>query len=766
MTLVLNPHGGLQQLQFGVNELTSAFVIGKLVGSCFSRDGDAKIFDVLEKNFDVRVTKIPIWLQFFQFSREGVVHGQQMRRLPCPNLMNHVEIESLEGIASVVVLCCRYAESAETIAGYLEDIIGKGKTSAVINPGKLADKSRKLPFTLRALLVNFVRATIDSDASSPQKARVMKWMAELAIEVGVSAKLSFGKERLSQCNQDLIRRLIGDRNGPVVSESSEWDDLSHIPDQTIVHTLSMGTASIALAAAANGADVTLQCMTPKGIKCIPDRQRPSQFVVRLWLRQPPPQISNILQYTEAQQSADGESNTEGQDIPTTIVFGGQYEVALHAAREIGFGYPEDSPGYHDKRCERIRKLWTGGVGLGLNMQWKILGRQGRPSRRFHRSRLRFGIEVHDSILCVPRQAAFLAELFSAAEKRLASISRAIAMVVHDEYCYDDYSSDKNYEFIEIMNFVSIAVSVGCLHALTFAPANDLSQYALNLKAVQYGGCLRELLPRIVNGEGVGHEDLLWVAVSLWGGASWETQGRMKVDPAVLGIIAPHCTVILDIIRDPIGFARRGFPGPLLSMCRGSMPMIARDPQTGFITAADVRYKARNPLQCDEESISSACLPNSLLEVPPWNKENPLVISLEPDNSAGSYKTLFCGWYCGDLVFELNPYIIFYNLMSREHHTDFPVPAAHDTCHTLIKPSNRIVRSERYKYIDQATLIRLGQYRANAGWAIFNTYSSPMWLFVAAGCAAENRVVVHRGPFDIENCLHEDGDTIIYFHGER
>lgn len=49
-----------------------------------------------------------------------------------------------------------------------------------------------------------------------------------------------------------------------------------------------------------------------------------------------------------------------------------------------------------------------------------------------------------------------------------------------------------------------------------------------------------------------------------------------------------------------------------------------------------------------------------------------------------------------------------------------------------------------------------------GWAIFNTGKNPAWLLAAAGCAELGYAVIHRGPFDLTDCHHQDGDTIIYY----
>ena len=99
MTLVLGVPNGLQQLQLGVNELASALVIGKVVGTAFTWHSDAGVLNVLENKYEVRLRAIPDWMRNFQFSRTGVIHGQGMRRLNCTNLMDNVVVESLQGFA-------------------------------------------------------------------------------------------------------------------------------------------------------------------------------------------------------------------------------------------------------------------------------------------------------------------------------------------------------------------------------------------------------------------------------------------------------------------------------------------------------------------------------------------------------------------------------------------------------------------------------------------------------------------------------------------
>ena len=202
--------------------------------------------------------------------------------------MDNIDVESLQGFASMVVLCCRYAMTTNIIVGILEGFLTFGQEA--ICPGKLADHGTRLSMPMKALLANFVRATTDSDANSQQAADVKKWMADLASEVGISTKIRLTSRRVYEQNRLFIAKIMGDIKP---TEGAE-DGLPREPFQRVEHTLSMATASIALAAAANGADVSVQCITQNGIKNIPQRSSPPKFVLRLWLRQPPVEISNFL----------------------------------------------------------------------------------------------------------------------------------------------------------------------------------------------------------------------------------------------------------------------------------------------------------------------------------------------------------------------------------------------------------------------------------------------------------------------------------------
>lgn len=124
MTLVLGTKKeakGLQQINFGVNEIVSALTLSKQAGSLFSRKQDAQVFDVLQENYGISVSWLPPWLMDFSFARATSIHGSDMRRVEGPLLMQDVALRDIEGMAAVIVLTTKYIEPIDTIVGLVRD---------------------------------------------------------------------------------------------------------------------------------------------------------------------------------------------------------------------------------------------------------------------------------------------------------------------------------------------------------------------------------------------------------------------------------------------------------------------------------------------------------------------------------------------------------------------------------------------------------------------------------------------------------------------
>ncbi|KAF2266856.1 hypothetical protein CC78DRAFT_531297 [Lojkania enalia] len=756
MTLVFGTssagnRGALQQIQLGINELASAFVIGKSIGSVVSRDSDATIFRILEDDFGVRVHSIPVWLENFRFPRRGTVYGQGMSRHDCQGLMQGIKVRSLQGVASIIVLCCRFSESVDRITTILELVISHGDNSSVISPGILGEPASRMAYSMKELLSNFVRATIDSDADSEQALDALKWMAKFAIDVGISKRRRLSVGRVQEHNLNLVTKLISTIKG-VNEASDEGDNLPRESGQLVHDTLSIGAVSIALAARANSASVTLQCVTAKGVKDIPDLLDQSSFVVRLWLCQPPPQISNILKWGEAEFDAGRSDAEDGDRGSHPVIFGGQLEVACTVAGQI----KEEFPNVPFEDDGRVVEMWAKGVEVGRSLQWMVCHPKGTNARRdpfakrhIRPARFELNLNASDCFKDVPPQVDRLAVSFSKSDARLKALSRVIAEIVHNVFHYIDYLQDEDVDFGAAMTFVTVAIAVGCLHSITKAEAGHDDSYALELGAVCRGGSLRELVARAIHGEGLGHEDLLWAGATLWGGASLASHGHVMVDQRVIGMVSPHCTIILDILRDPKGFAKRGCQGHLIFMCHGSVPLLPRHAKTGFITAADVN-PSRHSLDRNDGSIDYGSLSGVLSSLKPMADELELVLTLEPETRSGASQSLFCVWYAGDLAFELDPLVVFHNLLARPDHPNNCL--RHYTQHMTLGP---------YIPIDKIQLLEISYFKVENSYAVFNAHGDSAWLLVAAGCAPMGQVIISRGSLDVISCDHTVGDTILY-----
>lgn len=745
MTLVFTTAtaGALQSVQLGLNEIASALVIGKTVGSVFTRPADASIFNLLEAEFDVRVLSIPSWLENVSFSRSTVLHGENMRPINGPVWMNGIQITSLEGLATFIVLCCRYTESVRSIEDILERLI-RGDLTTIVHGGKFKSKLARvdLPRMAKPLLANFVRATMDSDADSLPARKAMEALGLLGLEIGASLKLNSTSALGSQKTINFIAELLGNEvQGRKIPEGD-------VLEPRIFNTMFMNVASIALAAWANGADVAVECLNQNGRRLIPQASKGSPGILaRLWLCQPPEFITDPLRQADQAQSTKRDLREE------YIVFGGELEVASNVARELGYSPPR---GEEDK----VLQLWKAGVQEGQSLTWVIRELQNNDDAVQVAPHVYFQLDDKRPIAEVSRAVDQLAIRLRHRDKRLAQIARAVANVIHKEYFYDGYEQYPDID--SAMDFVLIAMAIGSLQTLTSTPAIKNDAYALNTGCItlwgsgaqrQRTGELAEFIPRAFSrGHGLGHKDLLWSAALVWGGASYESQGLNVPGDQILGIVAPHCTVVLELIRDPINFARDGLRGKLISVCRGSVPMLPRDPASGFVQSSDLsRHGTASTILCDRDGASA----NDHLS-------SGLVITFEPDSSRGSASSVFCGWYGGDLVFELDPTAVFRNLLlrrldnrdsggvgEREAHSSSgdPLPGA----------------NQEWRHLSITELLDAKRYYAERGFLIFDVGVNPAWMIVCAGCAQRGTAIIQFGPLDIKSSRAAEGDTIIHYH---
>ncbi|PMD32175.1 hypothetical protein L207DRAFT_572434 [Hyaloscypha variabilis F] len=184
MTLVPSTLGQLIQTQLGVNELASAVVVGKAVGSLITRQSDASFFLPLQRKYGLFVRDIPKYLQSITFDRSGTILGDRQRRIPVENTLEGVKLDSVEGIATFMVLILRHVESPADIVDYLEDML-KGEFRLV---GRArSDEASKDTVTARtrALLIPFARTSSwprarEQAASYPSQGAAMIALAAAA----------------------------------------------------------------------------------------------------------------------------------------------------------------------------------------------------------------------------------------------------------------------------------------------------------------------------------------------------------------------------------------------------------------------------------------------------------------------------------------------------------------------------------------------------------------------------------------------------------
>ena len=370
-TLVLNG-SEISQVQFGPNEIASALYIGKAIGSVFTRESDERLFDILHSQFDVRITKIPPWLEGIEFSRTLSVHGQNLRRIDNVQTMRQLNIRSLQGIASLVILSSRYMADTSEIIPLLEKLLS-GSLGTVVFPGQL-DAAQCLPYTLKPLLANYIRATVDCDANSRQNGDAKTWMAELSLYIDYAIKLGRDTRRTHRLVAGFLHELLGGSNDEeYVTEYDQnvlfcdkYDaadsNATKVWGQRLHDTLDIQVAYVALVAAANGASLVVECITSTGKYIVPKKREytSAKFVVRLWLCQPPPQLGKILRYEKVEHSARP-VHTSGLDQECYVtVFGGQQEIAMSIAREVGYAKMQ-IPG---EVTAAVNFLWNEGFEKG------------------------------------------------------------------------------------------------------------------------------------------------------------------------------------------------------------------------------------------------------------------------------------------------------------------------------------------------------------------------------------------------------------------
>jgi hypothetical protein len=311
-----------------------------------------------------------------------------------------------------------------------------------------------------------------------------------------------------------------------------------------------------------------------------------------------------------------------------------------------------------------------------------------------------GVDEHPNL---PAEALPLSKALINRDKRVRSLARPVASIVHDFYRLDDYSfllgDDENVEESEIfkaMQFVIISISVQVLRQTICSAGDTTDIYALNLATLNSGtrafGNLHDLLRSALNlNEGLTPYKLVTTSATVWGGAQFNSTGRpgyQKQPSELLGVIGPQCTVIFDMLRDPLQLVREGRTDRLLSIRRGPVPMLPRDPVTNCIYSG-----------FDERWHRSEVWPEHVPKPRSFGDQvsGPMLWTFEPFDHEAT-RGVFCFWHNGNLVAEFAPHSIFVSILSGSRDAVKEI-ASPNAINTTEKSPENFVRLSKSDLLD-------------------------------------------------------------------
>jgi hypothetical protein len=365
------------------------------------------------------------------------------------------------------------------------------------------------------------------------------------------------------------------------------------------------------------------------------------FVVRLWLRQPPNDISATLNSL----SLD-ENGVKASSDDHTVVYGGRMEIALICARNLSYTARHAEPDYGSA----VMELWIAGREIAKHLYWYTPGWE--PSQSTPDSLLRLKVSCERLSDQISAPAVVLAKALRNSDRHFQRLSRTVAAALHKLYNLSDYadllaSQQGAHEIQSATQLVITSLAINLIEvAAGFSSSQGPSRFAAVIEDVtdmsgSVWSCLRESLQ-----EGCLISRLIQAAAVIWGGA------RAPSPPVAgsghtLGFVAPQCFILLQILL--LSVLRNGPEDivPLLAICHGAVPMLPRDKHTSWILSPPGSYwlGPKGPSSLQEQHLAS-----SFVSQP----DGDLVVKFEPvvdDPSRG----VFCCWLNGHLLFEMDPY---------------------------------------------------------------------------------------------------------------
>ena len=400
MTLVFSAAtSALMSGSFGVNEVASAITVGRYVGSIFSRRQDAKILDLVSELNKLEIQEAPDWLTTVRFTRRATIHGERMRRVTAYNVLNDLDMGSVDGVATFIALILRYVQTPESTAGIIAQLL-RGRFGILTCASGYVETP--LPYSMKGNIVKFVQSVWESDKDSVQNGDCLQWLSELTSYVGKSHDARTHSSYSLAEQERFIGVLLAARM------------TTHRFPVTF-HTLSASVAIVALAARAQGAQVQLECVVRTEDGGVEAKQlpiassHPASLIVKLWLVQPPPDLHNKVPGLDKFRQASNQNT-----MPTVVIYGGAAEISLFVSRQISKELLLEP-----SRCLRI---WEEGFAIGEKAVWYSV-----PS-----SRKRSAIQLDETFFSTDFQEAKAAEaLFSiAVEKFRTRLVKKAFLAVH------------------------------------------------------------------------------------------------------------------------------------------------------------------------------------------------------------------------------------------------------------------------------------------------------------------------------------------------
>ncbi|KAK8139254.1 hypothetical protein PG984_002634 [Apiospora sp. TS-2023a] len=656
----------LEAAQLKIHELASALAVGTRFGSIFTRSEDALLFENLATGAGVRVRELPFWLHTLRFTRSTLVHGDCMRQITSISAMGSVSPKTLEGLATFVILCCQWTQTPHATACRLVRDLVTGELGSIVDPGALLNAPGSITSKLDFLLQKFVRATIASDAGSPQAATVRQLLSTLSEKAGRVSFEPIRSDRLFSSDKQMLASLLGRSPENAVARSQRDCHLSAFPrhkDSCIHDTVSIASASIALAAAANDAEVYVECHTTDDVFYLPRRPLNGLddslvpiFLVRLWLCQPPPSVSNTIKLSKETPPKSGNRpshETDAKDFSYPTIFGGQAELGKAAAEILG---------YHAKyisletRDEAISMLWDRSFDYGsrLRLQRSTEHWQADFYLKLPLSLVDNDVDPSSEVLLVAdilEKSGARREKWSAKTETQKRLLVCAATAIHKLYGLRKYDQEGTVqEVLAASGLVKIAMTIGALHQVTHSDGGEIFAYAISSELLHERNMILWDFLQDATDRGVGTMCLVQAASALWTGTTADTafpksQRRRALggatatyssasDHTVLGKRGPHGVVILEIIRDPLQFALYGLEKPVVFFSRGSTPLLGHDPQDGFILASERRIiRTVHGITLESELASNTAWKGDAYHDP--------VITVEPDTADDLQSTIIC-----------------------------------------------------------------------------------------------------------------------------